>query len=310
MKKFILVLALFLIPFCFAGCSIAEFNSMLGLEKTQETLSPQEQQLKDEVLDKITILENLSRKYNTEKSLTTNPVRRVMIYIRSFNYNSTYWNLLGGNIESDFETYLIEQQGQIFVDSVKALNKNYPVPTLEDRTIDFVHMFATMNLVYNNDGSLNQSNGDLGGWGGDMCQLAKTLKADSTITELTHNSIKEKASEYIVSEIGGFNKYDLYADIDAYNIAREVSLSTKSTDVLATAIKNYYYKKTASVMKSDFLTNCITESYNTYTNLFNRLKNNLFISAWCSQAEISTTDDALYFEAGCDAFLEYLSESK
>lgn len=308
MKRIILILALMIIPFCFAGCSISDFNNAFGFGESQKEQPTAEQiQLQNEVTNKLKKLENASRQYNTEKSVTTNPVRRVIIYIRTFNYNSTYWNLLGSSVESDFESYLTEQLGQTFVDDFKAFAKNnYVIPTLTDREIDFVHMFAAMNLTYSDNGTLSQAYGDLGGWGGDMCQLVQTLKADTSLSQ-THEALKGAAQNYITSTLGGFNKYDLYADIDAYNIAKMIAESTDTSDVLANAVYKYYKKPVDKVMRQNFLSNCITSAYGTYETLYNRLKNNTFISVWCNQAGISITDDALYFEAGCDAFLEYLN---
>lgn len=254
-----------------------------------------------QVLAKIDKLIELSNSYNTANSLTKNATLRALQYIRLARYTGTTWNMVGGTLESDFADYVTSNQGGINVASLRQITDlNIPYT---NENVDFVHMFATMNVTLY--GNYSSSTMDLSGWGGDLCQLVQNVKSMGATDA---DDAKAKAIQLLGSSSGGFGEQDVYADFDSVNIMYRYKNGTYSS--FAECMRVYYAGVSKSSRISEFKSNTFTTTYASEdamaSAIVTRLKNNLYISIWCSSNGVNLTDDAIYVEGATRAFAKYI----
>lgn len=259
------------------------------------------------LVQKLEKLEQLSIAYNTANSSTANPQLRVMQYIRNGRYSDTTWNLVGGTIEADFANYVKANQGGIDVESLQSIS-DITIPKTGEK-VDFVHMFATINTLAKGAGMMwsAQQAGDLGGWGGDLCQLAQDVK-NSSLSQ----TVQQKVDSLFMAS-SGFGSADMYADMDAVNIfSAYTAMSTKS---ISSAFKTYYLSVTTSLRISTFKTNCFVNENTSSTDalaadIITRLSSNTLIKTWCTKNNLDFTQDAEIFTACAKRFAKYVIEQK
>ena len=259
------------------------------------------------LMQKLEKLEQLSKAYNTEKSVTADPHLRVMQYIRNGRYSDTTWNLVGGTMEADFVTYVKANQGGIDVESLQSV-LDITIPKTGEK-VDFVHMFATINTLAKGAVMMwtAQQAGDLGGWGGDLCQLAQDVKKSSL-----SQTVQQKVDSLFMAS-SGFGSADMYADMDAVNIfSAYTAMPTKS---ISSAFKTYYLSVTTSLRISTFKTNCFANENTSSADalaadIITRLSSNTLIKTWCTKYNLSFTQDAEIFTACAKRFAKYVIEQK
>lgn len=251
----------------------------------------QEQIEFNSTLDIINQLEILSNQYNSQNSTL-----RALIYVRSDRYNSSQWQMVGGQKDENFETYILQNQTKD-VSGLKNL-ANFVWPKTKEK-VDFVHMFATLNVLFN---SSNSAQHDLVGWGGDICQLAVDIKNSKKIGE----ELKDYATLLFNSSTGGFNSEDVCADLDAVNI----SILLKHNTTITESLKKYSKEVTVQERKIDYMQNIFGKQYNSAENLkqdiFNRISSNLYLNIWGQQNGLDFTADAEIIKICCDVFADYL----
>ena len=276
-----------------------------------------------DTLVKLNKLLEISKQYNQ-----TGYVVRALQYIRTAGYNSNSWDLVAGSMNSDFITYVANNQGTIDVVSLRSKTNLTDHATLAN--IDFIHMFATMNACLYESGIINMIYGksnanDLAGWGGDLAQLVGNIK-----TNTSNVSKYELAKNLFNSENGGFNRGDVLGDFDAvnimarYNIAKQWSYESQNDwfgdgyDLLVNVICDYYQSLSSDGERiEEFANNILGNDYSyafsqedsiTYLSniISNRVTNNGLIQTWCSQNNISTTTDKELFDICAKVFAEYL----
>ena len=282
------------------GDIITQSTTITVVWKSAEEKTVEQQQF-EQLLSKINKLEEISIKYNSEFSSENNAFKRVCQYIRALRYNTTQWNLLGGTIEQDFFEYVLDNQGQYDLTSLQSLDY-FIIPSTNEK-VDFVHMMAIINVVITNGIEENSPN-DLVGWGGDFCQLVTQIKS----LNITGEQLQEKANELLANDISSFGAQDICADFDAINISSIfIKMQTKSISV---AMKQYYKNFIKSSRNSNFLKNAFTDTFTSQnvlaTTLVERLTNNMYISMWCKQNNVSLTDDIEIFNAVAISLAKYL----
>ena len=263
----------------------------------------------EELINKIQKLESISKQYNIDKNSTNDAQVRVTQFIRQGRYSGFAWNLVGGTMESDFPSYVKDNQGN---DDLMALQSYsyFTIPHTNDQ-VDFVHMMALMNVAIISDEE-NIGNTDLAGWGGDLCQLVAELKEKN----LTGSALQESACALFNGTTSSFSCYDLTADLDALNVVN-VYKRLNSNKSISYAMKEYYKGLTTNQRKTDFLsidfadyfdktTGKLTKTQTEMTEIIiERLSANPLISYWCSQNGVNFTDDAQEFNACAMAFAKY-----
>ena len=283
-SRLLLSLSLIFVCTLFSGC--------LKIRDEDPELSQTQIEF-NSLISKIATLETLSYNFNSNDYQN-----RVFVYIRSEKYNTTSWNTIGGSIEQEFNDYIETNQSETDISSLKTFDK-FTIPNTEEK-VDFVHMFATMNAI--NKNPTNTNAGDLAGWAGDLCQLALEVKNTNQ-----PNKISENVNSKFNNFDSGFNKYDLVADLDAVNIMKIYNdMQTKS---ISKAIENYYKNITVKSRKTNFLTNLGYEKLNKEqikANIFNRLRNNFFITIWSMQNNLDFESDQNIILECINVFVNFL----
>ena len=241
-------------------------------------------------------LEHLSKSYK-EKDC----IKRVLIYVRCKRYNDYYWESLGGKLENDFEDYV--QENYTEKDLSYLQTKNYLVDTATGKNIDFIHLFATMNLQLSGDAL-----GCVGGFGGDICQLVQEIKNLNLSSE-------EEIQQAIVNRFNGestFGSEDLLADLDAVNIINLYNEFEGDNKVISNSLLSYYYNLTQQNRINNFHNHIFSDNLNASIEdkceyIFNQLQNNFGILGLCDKYGIDFDNNELEFKTSIRAFVEYIS---
>ena len=114
-------------------------------------------------LDRLSRLQALAREFSSSRDDAPDPIVLTLSYTRTGDYNTTIWQLTAGVRDTEFESYVNSSDAELA--SLQSLN-TVTLPTGEK--IDFGHMLASMNLVYNGIPIT-------GSWGGDCQQLAQQI---------------------------------------------------------------------------------------------------------------------------------------
>lgn len=278
-----------------------------SINNAENNLTPQELQRLNNlnlILQQIEKLEEISKQYNIDFNSTNDPTVRALQYIRQIRYSTSAWNNVGGTLESNFNEYVLQNQGSANLTSLQSLDTFFSIKSGEE--IDFVHLIAILNSALKNGVSNNLYN-DLAGWGGDLCQLVSVNLKTSSSTE---NALYEEAKSYLETE-SAFSPQDSRADLDALNIAK--IFSEQQIKSLSTAIREYYLQATTQSRKLEFLKNAfsITSLNNTNEDqlaqvLKTRVESNMLLNIWCMTNNVNFSEDSSKFIAAYKAFANLL----
>ena len=283
---------IFLIIFAFFMCF-----GLFGCDLSNPSLKTTQQVALESLVKDIEELENISKSYNENKFS-----ERTLIYVRSKKYNDDSWNTLAGALEEDFENYVEIHQGEKNLSYLQT--KDFFADTATIQNIDFVHLFATMNMELK-----GTTLGDLGGYGGDICQLVKELK-DLNIqdTQLLEQTAKNKFNGQ-----SSFGSEDLLADIDAVNVINIYNNSTENAKTIANCMLTYYTNLQQEQRLNLFCENLFGAKLNSTLSekcdyLYTRLKNNYLLSYLCDDRYgINFNTNRQEFEICIRLFVEYIS---
>lgn len=256
-----------------------------------------EQKKFNTLMEKIDELEKLSFHYNSEKYID-----RVFIYIRSEKYNTQEWNSLGGECDYDFVNYAFQNQTKD-VESLRELN-SFTIPKTKE-SVDFVHMFATINIIYSNSTTASH---DLSGWGGDLYQLASSVKDCGKTGYKLYAYVKSIFN----STQGAFNAEDVCADIDAVNFTNLLKAENKS---IKDTFSSYYKNLSRVRAKKDFIQNVFGNNYSNIEKLqediYSKVTKNNLLTFWGMKNNFNIKDsyNAEILKTCCNVFADYLFEN-
>ena len=178
----------------------------------------------DTAIDRLSRLQALARDFSASQSDTPDPIELTLAYTRTGSYNTTIWQLTAGTRDPEFESYVSSNDPDLV-----ALQSVNTVTLPNGEKIDFGHLLASMNLVYNGIPIT-------GSWGGDCQEMAKAYAGQASdaagyasAMRATFNIDDDGSTSY-------FGNQDLRADIDSVVVGSKV---TKDTD-LADALRSYY----------------------------------------------------------------------
>lgn len=164
------------------------------------------------------------------------PIDLVIKYIRTGvdRYNSGSWGIMAGYEDSGFAEYVKSRENEInrAADSIADYIKVTGLKDVSEFTLpngdktDFGHMFGTMDISYNNKGSVDHA--DVGGWAGDLVDLmtASDRAYNNSDESTVHFALTEDV-EKMVEQIGEsiflkitceddkFSESDFFGDMDA-----------------------------------------------------------------------------------------------
>lgn len=188
-------------------------------------------------LDRLSRLQALAREFSSSRDDAPDPIVLTLSYTRTGDYNTTIWQLTAGVRDTEFESYVNSSDAELA--SLQALN-TVTLPTGEK--IDFGHMLASMNLVYNGIPIT-------GSWGGDCQQLAQQYYGQAQ--DAAGYAAAMRAT-FNIDDDGSLSKFgdqDLRADMDSVIVGSKV---TQDTD-LADALRSYYENLTEYDRAKEFI---------------------------------------------------------
>ena len=233
--------------------------------------------LNDRFIDNLGKLEEISKKYTNKKVYNKYPFGKdrwyVFMFIRQFNpnYIEEKWIGTGGKIDTKFVDYVKNQDEELYkyFATKKSIYANKKFETL-----DLYHMAATLTgIMYDTDSSdvkyLFKNPDDLkamglnvfpeniidelSGWGGDIHTLMNdTMRVIRKEQELkgnidfenyipTYEEFYSTFSRLLGDKKYSFGSDDIFADVDAYNIGKE--LENKDTKSIFFSYYSEGYKK-------------------------------------------------------------------
>ena len=203
-------------------------------------------------LEDLLILEQIADRY-VEENPGRDPAALVLNYIRTGipSYTTTSWAIMAGNENTDFTAYVLayedaynaalaDPQELISVVSIREL-KQFPAPSDPSFALEFTHMFGTMDITGHNPGSRDHA--DVAGWAGDLVDLLDLVdnKADVTKCQTVEEMVSAIfAGDYIAGSIESFGRQDMYGDLDAYYIMRELLGQEYRTGLLTEILRGYF----------------------------------------------------------------------
>lgn len=252
--------------------------------------------LNDRFIDNLGKLENISKGYlhgSSSKYTISKYKWGVFMFLRQFNpsYISVKWSGTGGEIDKDFVKYVMKKDENLYN---YFATKKYIYANDKFENIDLYHMAATMTgLMYDTNildteyfaedsgffsGILNSQTPDyiinnLSGWAGDI----QTLMND-TIVKIrnehgnnyyvpTYSEFYHTFSALLGDKNYSFSSDDIFADVDAYNIYKELTNKYKDEDMIL-AFTSYYskgYKKRFTIFTEKMSDTLFKNTVYTYT---------------------------------------------
>ena len=188
-------------------------------------------------LDRLSRLQALAREFSSSRDDAPDPIVLTLSYTRTGDYNTTIWQLTAGVRDTEFESYVNSSDAELA--SLQALH-TVTLPTGEK--IDFGHMLASMNLVYNGIPIT-------GSWGGDCQQLAQQYYGQAQDAAGYAAAMRATFNMDDDGSLSKFGDQDLRADMDSVIVGSKV---TQDTD-LADALRSYYENLTEYDRAKEFI---------------------------------------------------------
>ena len=191
----------------------------------------------DTTIDRLSRLQALAREFSASQSDTPDPIELTLAYTRVGSYNTTIWQLTAGTRDPEFEAYVNSSDPD-----VAALQDVTTVALPNGENVDFGHLLASLNLVYN---GLPIT----GSWGGDCQELAQQYYGQASDAAGYAEAMR---ATFNIDDDGTLSKLgdqDLHADLDSVVVGSQV---TKDTD-LAEALRSYYANLTDYDRASRFI---------------------------------------------------------
>ena len=270
-------------------------------------------------LQNLKVLEGYAQTYAREHT-GEDAVGLVINYIRCGveKYTGGSWTMLAGEEKTDFTKYVTDQDAANGT-TAAALRSLTEFTLPNGDLVDFVHMFGCMDISYHTmqtNASAAVTNGDLGGWGGDICDLIDYTKKYSPLTSTT---VEDMAYELRTDgkhlgyddpseddDVHSFGILDLYGDLDAYYIVQNLS----GGKTISAVMSNYFGGSLTDKFRAEFLLRSRFPGAGTKEEIraavLSAYKNNTAIAAL--ETSRSLTDIADLRTACCYAFADYLYE--
>lgn len=188
-------------------------------------------------LDRLSRLQALAREFSSSRDDAPDPIVLTLSYTRTGDYNTTIWQLTAGVRDTEFESYVNSSDAELA--SLQALN-TVTLPTGEK--IDFGHLLASMNLVYNGIPIT-------GSWGGDCQQLAQQYYGQAQDAAGYAAAMRATFNMDDDGSLSKFGDQDLRADMDSVIVGSKI---TQDTD-LADALRSYYENLTEYDRAKEFI---------------------------------------------------------
>lgn len=298
--------------------SVAAINSFYSSEAVTVSDEPSISDY-DTFIAYLGFLEEIAYVYKLEQNPNADPLNVAIKYIRTGvdRYNTGSWGIMAGYEDKNFANFVqqvqdannadIPEEEWIYVTSLKNIN-NFYLPNGD--YVDMGHIFGTMDITYNNYGSINHA--DVGGWAGDIVDLLSYVDSIS----LT-GTVEEMAAEIIEKYLGSagsaaqsFGSTDLLGDLDAFYIMNELDVANYACGNLTALMTEYFNGDLDEVDRADYFIKNRMDSITLRSSLrekvYNAYMNNNVIATLEGTREFVNKDLTDLRKASCYAFADYI----
>ena len=178
----------------------------------------------DDTLDRLGRLQDLAVEYAADND--GDPIQLTLAYTRTGDYNTKMWQLTAGARDIEFESYVAEKDPDL-----AALQGMNTVTLPNGQGIDFGHLLASMNLVYNGIPIT-------GSWGGDCMQLAQAYYGQADDAASYAQLMRQTFNIDDDGSTSKFGDQDLRADLDSVVVGSQLSRDAGIADMLRTYYEN------------------------------------------------------------------------
>ena len=294
-------------------------GNMAGIEGRVPAQAAQDAPEYYAFLRNLKVLEGYAQTYAREHT-GEDAVGLVINYVRCGveKYTGGSWTMLAGEEKTDFTKYVTNQDAAngTTAGALRSLTE-FTLPNGDE--VDFVHMFGCMDISYHTmktNASAATINGDLGGWGGDICDLIDYTKKYSPLTSTT---VEDMAYELRTDgkhlgyddpseddDVHSFGILDLYGDLDAYYIVRNLA----DGKTISTIMNSYFNGNLTDKFRAEFLVRNRFPGVSTKEEIrsavLDAYRSNTAIAALESSRGLTDIGDLRV--ACCYAFADYLYE--
>ena len=208
-------------------------------------------------LANLRVLEGYADEYaaaNTEK----NAAELVLNYVRTGvpKYAEATWSLVAGPEDTAFTAY-VAQQDEANGTTASALRSLEDITVPNGQTLEFKHMFGTMNITwYQRNSTYAMVQADMGGWAGDVCDLMEYTNGKVDLSDIETAATEIRTTYLGVDDPGAhsFGTMDLYGDLDAYHLMNE--MKKDGTQRLSDLMQAWFSESLTDAVRADyFMTN-------------------------------------------------------
>ena len=191
----------------------------------------------DTVLDRLSRLQALAQEYSASQADTPDPIELTLAYTRTGEYNSTIWQLTAGVRDAGFESCVNSSDPEL-----ASLQNMNTVVLPNGESIDFGHLLASMNLVYNGIPIT-------GSWGGDCEELARQYYGQADDAAGYAEAMR---ASFNIDDDGTLSRFSNGGPAGGPRLRRRRLQGDKDTD-LAEALRSYYANLTEYDRVKEFI---------------------------------------------------------
>ena len=271
-------------------------------------------------LTNLQLLEEMAFAY-IQQSPGKDPAALVIKYIRTGvdRYNSGSWGIMAGYEDAGFAKFVAEMEDayncqvedesqMICVSSLKDI-ASFTIPNGD--TVDFGHMFGTMDITYHNNFGINHA--DVAGWAGDLVDLLSTADRHN-VTGTVEEMVVDISDNYLCHAIPGesdqFSLTDMYGDLDGYYVMKVLEGTTYESGVLTQIIREYFTADLSDEQRADYMIRNRFNGVSTRNALreavYTEYTSNKVISTLEGTREFAVADLTDMRYAVCYSFADYL----
>lgn len=259
----------------------------------------------DETLDRLDRLQQLAERYAEEQSPESDPIVLTLAYTRVGEYNSDIWMMTAGVRDSAFESYVAAND-----EDCVHLQGLGSVTLPNGQAIDFSHLLASMNLVYNGMPIT-------GSWGGDCMQLVQDVQGQAGDADGYYSLMAQTFNMDDDGTYSRFGNQDLRTDLDSVVVGSQLSQSSRIADLL----RDYYaelddYSRAYQFIALSFGATDTSDTAALRETVYNTLVNDtgmqllLYINGlWTTDGWQLNSEYEAAMRGACNVFADYLAET-
>ena len=260
-------------------------------------------------IEQLPILEGYAQEYAAEN--TKEEANSLVInFIRTgvTRYNSDSWAIIAGSEKTEFVDYVLAKDSELGTQasSLRKLNTFY-LPNGD--IVDFGHMFGTMDII-SYKGDIHSDTADMGGWAGDICDLASYSKnhgVSAVDVDGMADEIRENYLHVDVEDEHAFGDEDIHGDLDGYYLMSELQ---KGSNTLSSIMSGYFTENLTEADRAVYFLSNHFAGQNTKDTvraaIYDTYKNNSGIIML--EADRGLSEDKDITTACSYAFADYLYE--